>query len=99
MPQDTSRQEIDMKVEELIGSKVWIKTDQFRSVPGKITSTTNAINLDDIKSSVYQSTFGVELPSGEVIEILGSNISKIENGGHRAKPSVLAEIVDGLMLD
>ena len=28
-----------MKIEELIGSKVWIKTDQFRSVPGKIVST------------------------------------------------------------
>ena len=68
-----------MKVEELIGSKVWIKTDQFRSVPGKITSTSNAIDLDDIKSSICQSTFRVEMPSGDVIEILGSNISKIEN--------------------
>ena len=53
-----------MKVEELIGSKVWIKTDQFRSVPGKITSTSNAIDLDDIKSSICQSTFRVEMPSG-----------------------------------
>jgi hypothetical protein len=98
MRQDTSRQEIDMKVEELIGSRVWIKTDQFRSVPGKITSTSNAINLDDIKSSVCQSTFRVEMPSGEVIEILGSKIAKIENAGHRAQTSVLAEIVDGLIL-
>ena len=79
MRQDTSRQEIDVKVEELIGSRVWIKTDQFRSVPGKITSTSNAINLDDIKSSVCQSTFRVEMPSGDVIDILGSNISKTEN--------------------
>jgi len=87
-----------MKVEELIGSKVWIKTDQFRSVPGKITSTSNAIDLDDIKSSICQSTFRVEMPSGDVIEILGSNISKIENAGHPAETGVLAEIVDGLML-
>ena len=85
-----------MKVEELIGSKVWIKTDQFRSVPGKITSTSNAIDLDDIKSSICQSTFRVEMPSGDVI--LGSNISKIENAGHPAETGVLAEIVDGLML-
>jgi hypothetical protein len=98
MRQGTSRQEIDMKVEELIGSKVWIKTDQFRSVPGKITSTSNAIDLDDIKSSICQSTFRVEMPSGDVIEILGSNISKIENAGHPAETGVLAEIVDGLML-
>ena len=67
-----------MKVEELIGSKVWIKSDQFRSVPGKIESMSNAVNLDDIKSSVSQSTFRVEMPSGNVIEILGSDISKIE---------------------
>jgi hypothetical protein len=98
MRQDTSRQEIEMKVEELIGSKVWIKTDRFRSVPGKITSTSHAINLGDIQSSVCQSTFRVEMPSGDVIEILGSNISKIENAVHPSETSVLAEIVDGLML-
>jgi hypothetical protein len=98
MRQDTSRQEIEMNVEELIGSKVWIKTDRFRSVPGKITSTSNAINLGDIQSSVCQSTFRVEMPSGDVIEILGSNISKIENAVHPSETSVLAEIVDGLML-
>jgi hypothetical protein len=92
MRQDTFRQEFDMKVEELIGSKAWIKTDQFRSVPRKITSTSNAINLDDIKSSVCQSTFKIEMPSGDVIEILGSNISKIENAGHPVKTSALAEI-------
>ena len=32
------------------------------------------------------------MPSGDVIEILGSNISKIENPGHPVKTSVLAEI-------
>ena len=70
-----------MKVEELIGSKVWIKSDQFRSVPGKIVSTSNAVDLDDIKSSVRQSTFGIEMSPGELIEILGSDISKIEHAG------------------
>jgi hypothetical protein len=78
MGQSTFRQEIDMKVEELIGSKVWIKRDKFRSVPGKIESMSNAVNLDDIKSSVSQSTFRIEMPSGNVIEILGCDISKIE---------------------
>jgi hypothetical protein len=75
-----------MKVEELIGSKVWIKSDQFRSVPGKIVSTPNAVNLDDIEPSVRQSTFRIEMPSGDVIEILGSNISKIENAGYIPGP-------------
>jgi hypothetical protein len=48
-----------MKVEELIGSRVWIKIDRFRSVPGKIESMSNAVNLDDIKSSVSQSRFRI----------------------------------------
>jgi hypothetical protein len=73
------RQEIDIKVEELVGSKVWIKIDQFLSVPGKLVSTSCAINLDNIESSVCQSMFWIEMPSGDVIEILGSRISKIEN--------------------
>jgi hypothetical protein len=70
-----------MKVEELIGSKVWIKSDQFRSVPGKVESISNAVNLDDITSSVSQSTFRIEMASGRVIEILGSDISKIDHAG------------------
>jgi hypothetical protein len=73
--------ERSMRVEELIGSKVWIKRDRFRSVPGKIESMSNAVNLDDIESSVSQSTFRIEMASGDVIEVLGSNISKIENAG------------------
>jgi len=70
-----------MKVEELIGSKVWIKSDQFRSIPGKIQSISIAVNLDDIKLSVSQSTLRIEMPSRQVIEILGSNISKIDHAG------------------
>jgi hypothetical protein len=88
MRRDTIRQEIDMKVEELIGNKVWIKSDQFRSIPGKIVSTSNAVDLDDIKSSISQSTFRVEMPSGDVIEILGSNISKIENAAASQESSL-----------
>jgi hypothetical protein len=58
-----------MKVEELIGSKVWIKSDQFRSVPGEIKSMSNAVNLEDLESSVSQSTFTVETLSGDIIEM------------------------------
>jgi hypothetical protein len=78
MAQDTFRPEIDMKVEELIGSKVWIKRDRFRRVSGKIEGMSNVVNLDDIQSSVSQSTFRIEMPSGNILEILGSDISKIE---------------------
>jgi hypothetical protein len=74
--------EIDMKVEELIGSKVWVKRDQFRSVSGKIEGMSNAVNLDDIKSSVSQSTFRIKMLSGEVIELPGSDILKIDHAGY-----------------
>jgi hypothetical protein len=70
-----------MKVQELIGSRVWIKIDRFRSVPGKIESMSNAVNLDDIKSSVSQSRFRIKMLSGNIVEILGSDISKIEHAG------------------
>jgi hypothetical protein len=66
-----------MKVEELIGSRVWIKIDRFRSVPGKIESMSNAVNLDDIS----QSRFRIKMLSGNIVEILGSDISKIEQAG------------------
>jgi hypothetical protein len=81
MRQDTSKLEIDMKVEELIGRTVWVKSDQFRSVPGKIQSVSIAVNLDDIKLSASQSTFRIEMPSRQVIEILGSDIVKIDHVG------------------
>jgi hypothetical protein len=70
-----------MKVEELIGRKVWIKIDRFRSVPGKIESMSNAVDLDDITLSVSQSSFKIKMPSGNIVEILGSDISKIEHAG------------------
>jgi hypothetical protein len=71
-----------MKVEELVGTKVWVKSDQFRSVPGEIKSMSNAVNLEDIQSSVSQSTFRVEMLSGEVIEMPGSHIVEIDHAGY-----------------
>jgi hypothetical protein len=68
-----------MKVEDLIGRKVWIKIDRFRSVPGKIESMSNAVDLDDIRSSVSQSSFKIKMPPGNIVEIAGSDISKIHN--------------------
>jgi hypothetical protein len=72
-----------MKVEELIGSNVWVKGDQFRSVSGKIKDISNSVNVDDIKSSVSQSTFKIEmLSSGDVIEMPGSDRLKIDHIGY-----------------
>jgi hypothetical protein len=57
-----------MKVEDLIGSKVWVRKDQFGLVPGTIESMSYVVDLDDIKSSVSQSTFRTGMASGDVIE-------------------------------
>ena len=72
-----------MKVEELIGSNVWVKGGQFRSVSGKIKDISNSVNVEDIRSSVSQSTFRIEmLSSGEVIERPGSDLLKIDHAGY-----------------
>jgi hypothetical protein len=39
-----------MKVEELMGSKVWVKSDQFKSVPGVISSVDTSVDREDLKS-------------------------------------------------
>lgn len=77
-----------MYVQELIGRKVWIKSGDFRSVPGQIESVSNAVVLDDGQSSVAQSTFLIEMTSGEVCEVLGSDILKIEDS--KTAPSTAA---------
>jgi hypothetical protein len=79
-----------MKVDELIGSKVWIKSDQFRSVPGEIKGISNAVNLEDINSSVSESTFRVEMLSGDIIEMRGSDIVEIDRDGYtqRTRPAL-----------
>jgi hypothetical protein len=72
-----------MQVEELIGSNVWVKGDQFQRVSGKIKDISNSVNADDIKSSVSQSTFRIEmLSSGDVIEMPGSDLLTIEHAGY-----------------
>jgi hypothetical protein len=72
-----------MKVEELIGSNVWFKNDRFRSVSGKIKEISNSVNVDDIRSSVSQSTFKIEmLSSGDVIEMPGSDLLEIDHANY-----------------
>jgi hypothetical protein len=71
----------NMKVEDLIGHKVWVKSDQFRSVPGIISSVPKPVNLDDFASSVKESIFRIDIPSGDVLEVFGAQISKIDDAG------------------
>jgi hypothetical protein len=74
-----------MTVEGLIGSRVWMKVDQFRSVPGIISAVPKAVNLSDLPGSIAASTFEVSLLGGNVIELSGCEILKFDRA---AKPVV-----------
>jgi hypothetical protein len=70
-----------MKVEELVGSRVWVKSDQFRSVSGVVSSVQGPVNPENLESSVAESTFKVFLTSGDVVEVPGTEIAKIDHDG------------------
>jgi hypothetical protein len=70
-----------MTVEDLVGVRVWMKTDQFRSVPGVISNVVKAVNADDLPSSIAGSIFKVDLPSGHVIDVPGSDLSTFDHIG------------------
>lgn len=70
-----------MKVEDLVGSRVWVKSDQFRSVSGVVSSVQAPGHLDREQCSVAESTFKVSLTSGDVVEVLGTKIAKVDHDG------------------
>jgi hypothetical protein len=47
----------------------------------------NPVNLEDIESSITVSTFRIDLPSGDVFETSGFNITGIEDGAGHRRPS------------
>ena len=69
-----------MKIEELVGTRVWVKSDQFRSVSGVIADIAKSFEDDDPESAVKKSIFKVDMPSGDIIEVAGSDIAKIDRG-------------------
>jgi hypothetical protein len=72
-----------MKSEELVGSKVWVKSDQFKSVPGVISSVQTTVDHEDLKSAMAESTFKVSLTSGDVVEVPGTEFASIDHDGLR----------------
>jgi hypothetical protein len=72
-----------MQAEELLGSKVWVKSDQFKSVPGVISSVQTSVDHEDLKSSIAESTFKVSLSSGDVVEVPGTEFASIDHDGLR----------------
>ena len=71
----------EMTVEGLIGCRVWIKVDQFRSVPGTISAVLKA----DPQGSIAASIFEVSLLRGKVIKLSGSDILKFDRA---AEPQI-----------
>jgi hypothetical protein len=68
-----------MKVLELVGTRVWIRCDQFRRVSGVISSVLKPISGDDLQSSIAESLFDIVLPSGKVVQLHGAHICKVEH--------------------
>jgi hypothetical protein len=75
-----------MKVLELVGTRVWIRCDQFRKVSGVIARVLKPVSRADLQSSIAESLFDVALSSGEVVQLLGAQICKVD---HNAKQAVL----------
>jgi hypothetical protein len=68
-----------MKVLELVGTRVWIRCDQFRRISGIISSVLKPVSGDDLQSSFAQSLFDIVLPSGKVVQLLGAEICKVDH--------------------
>ena len=72
-----------MKVLELVGTRVWIKCGQFRRISGVISSVQQPVSRDDLQASIAESLFNVVLPSGEVVQLLGAQICKVDHISER----------------
>jgi hypothetical protein len=75
-----------MKVLELVGSRVWIRCGQFRRISGVISCVLKPVSRDDLQSSIAESLFNIVLPSGEVVQLLGAEICKVD---HMSEQGVL----------
>jgi hypothetical protein len=67
-----------MKVLELVGTRVWIRCDQFRRISGVISRVLQPASRDDLQSSIAESLFDIVLPSGKAVQLLGAELWKID---------------------
>ncbi len=68
-----------MKVLELVGTRVWIRCDQFRRISGVICSVLKPASGDDLQSSIAETLFDIVLPSGKIVQLLGAEICKVDH--------------------
>ena len=67
-----------MKVLDLVGTRVWIRCDQFRKISGVISNVLKPVSRDDLQSSIAESLFDIALPSGKVVQLLGAQLCKVD---------------------
>jgi hypothetical protein len=67
-----------MEVLELVGTRVWIRCDQFRRISGVISSVLKPVSRGDLQSSIAESVFDIALPSGEAVQLLGAEICQVD---------------------
>jgi hypothetical protein len=72
-----------MKVLELVGTRVWIRRDQFRKISGVISRVLKPVSREDLQSSIAESLFDIALPSGKVVQMLGAEICKVDHMSKR----------------
>jgi hypothetical protein len=75
-----------MSVLELVGTRVWIRCDQFRKISGVISNVLKPVSRDDLQTSIAESLFDIVLPSGKAVQLLGAEICKVD---HLSAPGVL----------
>jgi hypothetical protein len=67
-----------VRVQELIGSKVWAGECDGPGYIGTIASVPKPVEAATIEDAIKSSTFRVLLPTGYVVETPGVRISRIE---------------------
>jgi Ser/Thr protein kinase RdoA (MazF antagonist) len=75
-----------MRVLELVGSRVWIRCDQFRKISGVISNVLDPVSGDDLQASIAESLFDIMLSSGKAVQMLGAQICHFDP---RPEPVVL----------
>jgi hypothetical protein len=68
-----------MHVNELIGSKVWVKENSCPEYNGVIAAILDVHESEDIEQAVNQTQFAVQLSSGALVTTIGSRFSRISN--------------------
>jgi hypothetical protein len=72
-----------MKVLELVGTRVWIRCDQFRRISGVISSVLKPVTGDDLQSCIAESLFDIVLPSGKIVQLRGAEICKVDHASEQ----------------